>query len=465
MSSEFETVRTRILTASTSQPPSRRPSSTPSSTPPQNNPNFITLLTSHILSLSTARISQGFLHLHPSPIHTHPYLPTPLPQYTHLTDLLRRIDINLSTIPAPKLHTFFSTLLSRLIHSSTLLTPHLTDFPTALRICTAVFTSTPITELPPPQPQDAEGINFANILKARTGVYNHSKALAFFITALISPAGELTQDLIKQTHKILVTDNPPLDSKPHDQYGGWYRDYRLTNSPSTSPSKTSRRSSSVYTFNQDFRRQSSISIPPDSRKNSLYTTSISAFSSTTTSPTSPLRSVQYPITPITELDEDEPLFPSLTQNRRESIDPRAVSIYMSKLITTYHAQLAMDRSPTDPKISEILRAEEREEGTVSDPFALSAWLVTEFLHIHPFITANEEMGRIILSGVLMKELGIVAVLGSDPEEYSGILERCEERHGGEGMQGRGESYAEFAALVVRKAVECVEEIAAMVGRS
>ncbi|TGJ67712.1 hypothetical protein EYR41_006825 [Orbilia oligospora] len=147
---------------------------------------------------------------------------------------------------------------------------------------------------------------------------------------------------------------------------------------------------------------------------------------------------------------------------------------MSKLISTYHAQLAMDRSTsTDPNqrnIEDMLREQEEEE-TISDPFALSAWLVTEFMHIHPFITANEEMSRIILSGVLMKELGIVLVLG-DPEdgeggreEYLGIMERCEERHRENGQEGYAESYAEFAALVVRKAVEGVEEIATMVGRS
>ncbi|KAF3199211.1 hypothetical protein TWF106_003996 [Orbilia oligospora] len=572
MASEFETVRTRILTGSGSSTPTRRPSLptiaplTPfhrKPPPPENtaspltNPNFITLLITHLSNLSTTRISQGFLHLHPSPIHTPLYLPSPLPYYTHLTDLLRRIDINLSTIPHSKLQRFFSHLLSRQIHCSNLLSNTGTDYSTTQRISTSIFTSTGITELNLPHTkQYTSEINyvtshsltqrerisshhhptdFGTVLKGRDDVYNYAKALVHFLTTLISPGGELTQDLIKQTHRILVTDNPVIDSKPWDQYGGWYRDYRLltptdpiphsqtasSTSFSSHPSTVShtnknspptpRRSSSIYTFNQpDFRRTSSIySLPPEDytpRRLSSYSGSISTPSSLATSPTSPRRgsSLYYPITPITELCEeeekaeeelespssqkhqikDEELFPSLSHQqqqsipdlraRRESIDPRAVSMYMSKLISTYHAQLAMDRSTsTDPNqrnIEDMLREQEEEE-TISDPFALSAWLVTEFMHIHPFITANEEMSRIILSGVLMKELGIVLVLG-DPEdgeggreEYLGIMERCEERHRENGQEGYGESYAEFAALVVRKAVEGVEKIATMVGRS
>ncbi|KAF3292842.1 hypothetical protein TWF132_005207 [Orbilia oligospora] len=511
MASEFETVRTRILTGSGSSTPTRRPSLptiaplTPfhhNPPPPENptspltNPNFITLLITHLSNLSTTRISQGFLHLHPSPIHTPLYLPSPLPYYTHLTDLLRRIDINLSTIPHTKLQRFFSHLLSRQIHCSNLLSNTGTDYSTTQRISTSIFTSTGITELNLPH------------TKQYTSEINYITSYSF------------TQY-----------------SKPWDQYGGWYRDYRLltptdpiphahsqtasstsfsshlnsaSNTNNNSP-PTPRRSSSIYTFNQpDFRRTSSIySLPPENytpRRLSSYSSSISTPSSLATSPTSPRRgsSLYYPITPITELCEeeekaaeeelespssqkhqikDEELFPSLPHQeqsipdlrpRRESIDPRAVSVYMSKLISTYHAQLAMDRSTsTDPNqrnIEDMLREQEEEE-TISDPFALSAWLVTEFMHIHPFITANEEMSRIILSGVLMKELGIVLVLG-DPEdgeggreEYLGIMERCEERHRENGQEGYAESYAEFAALVVRKAVEGVEEIATMVGRS
>ncbi|KAF3109044.1 hypothetical protein TWF706_001860 [Orbilia oligospora] len=510
MASEFETVRTRILTSSGSSTPTRRPSLptiaplTPfhhnppppeNSTSPLTNPNFITLLITHLSNLSTTRISQGFLHLHPSPIHTPLYLPSPLPYYTHLTDLLRRIDINLSTIPHTKLQRFFSHLLSRQIHCSNLLSNTGTDYSTTQRISTSIFTSTGITELNLPHTEqytseinyitshsftqrersnsNHHSTDFGTVLKGRDDVYNYTKALVHFVTSLISPGGELTQDLIKQTHRILVTDNPVIDSKPWDQYGGWYRDYRLltptdpiphahsqtasstsfsshlnssSNTNNNSP-PTPRRSSSIYTFNQpDFRRTSSIcSLPPENytpRRLSSYSSSISTPSSLATSPTSP--------------------------------HPRAVSMYMSKLISTYHAQLAMDRSTsTDPNqrnIEDMLREQEEEE-TISDPFALSAWLVTEFMHIHPFITANEEMSRIILSGVLMKELGIVLVLG-DPEdgeggreEYLGIMERCEERHRENGQEGYAESYAEFAALVVRKAVEGVEEIATMVGRS
>ncbi|KAK6331898.1 hypothetical protein TWF718_002436 [Orbilia javanica] len=590
MTSEFQTVRTRILTSPTRrslEPPQRPqdplepldPPITPNPlTPPHPSTPFLTLLTTHLTHLSTTRISQGFLHLHPSPIHTAPYLPTPQPHYTHLTDLLRRIDINLSTIPQSKLQTFFSHLLTRQIHRSTLLSQTSTDLATTCLITNTIFTSpggigirelnlpdterytseiTHITNYSPgtrcASTTANQPLEFKKVLKARDSVYSYTKALTHFLTALLSKNGELTQDLIKQTHKILVTDNPPVDSKPWEHYGGWYRDYRVlttddinlnpipqTSLPSpnlnntlsgsgsnnTNNPSTPRRSSSVYTFNQpEFRRTSSIySLPPENftpRRYSSYSSSISTPSSLTTSPTSPRRgsSLYYPITPITELCEEEEqeqkgtdqphphtlkdhqIFPSFSstsptspyqldpqKQRRESIDPRAVSIYMSKLINTYHAQLAMDRSTTkdDPSqssnIQDILKSQEpsspsspseEEEPTVSDPFALTAWLTTEFLHIHPFITGNEEMSRIILSGVLIKELGIVVTLGEPGDddggraEYLGILERCEEKHreGGGGQAGGGESYAEFAALVVKKALEGVEEIATMVGRS
>ncbi|KAK6506207.1 hypothetical protein TWF506_011126 [Arthrobotrys conoides] len=572
MASEFETVRTRILTGSGSSTPTHRPSlptispltpfhhhpppPEPTANPSLKPPNFITLLTTHLSNLSTARISQGFLHIHPSPVHTHPYLPSPLPYYTHLTDLLRRIDINLSTIPQSKLQRFFSHLLSRQIHCSNLLSNTGTDYSTTQRISTSIFTSTGITELNLPHTRQynseinhitsysntyndhshihANPTDFGTVLKGRDDAYNYTKALVHFLTILISPGGELTQELIRQTHRILVTNNPVIDSKTWDQYGGWYRDYRvltsadpIPHSPSQSTSSPSfpnpqanlnintnlninsttsipgRRSSSVYTFTQpDFRLNSSISsIPPENyipRRLSSYSSSISNPSSITTPPTPPRRgsSISYPITPITELCgeegqqqhqqiKDEEPIPGLPRQksyaetipgrpRRESIDPSAVSMYMSRLISTYHAQLAMDRSsskdPNQRNIEEMSREQEEDE-TISDPFALTAWLVTEFMHIRPFITANEEMSRIILSGALMKELGIVVILG-DPEdgeggreEYLGILERCEERHRENGQEGYGESYAEFAALVVRRAVEGVEEIATMVGRS
>ncbi|KAK6524746.1 hypothetical protein TWF281_011646 [Arthrobotrys megalospora] len=533
MASEYETVRSRILSGEGSTS-NRRPSlptitpltpinppSSPSSAPSSPSTNsktippqtFISALATHVKSLSDSRISQGFLHLHPSPIHSPPYLPSPSTNYTYLTDLFRRIDINLSTVSPLKLQSFLTTLLSRLIQSSTSLSHTGTDLPTTLKICHSIFTSTGITELNLPHtPQyDSELTTitlqnrpptFSSVLKGREQVFNHTKALVHFLTTLISPNGELTQDLIKQTHRILVVDNDNIDSKPWDQYGGWYRDYRLLTeaeaaastissesikSGMSPPSSSggSRRSSSIYTLQPgDFRRSSSIYTFQQGDINRRYSSTSAPSSSA--SPTSPRRlsSLYYPITPITELCEDEELLPQQEspklefpeRNRRESIDPRAVAMYMSKLISTYHAQLAMDRSQPRDLQQQQMDPDGEEEATISDPFALSAWLVTEFMHIHPFIVGNEEMSRIILTGVLMKELGIVAALGDEMdkeegrEEYLGILERCEERHREErhreeGQQGHGESYAEFAALVVKKAVDCVEEVAAMVGRS
>ncbi|KAK6346154.1 hypothetical protein TWF730_010486 [Orbilia blumenaviensis] len=772
MASEFETVRTRILTggggaptgrtveraregrtteaeattittanssrrsslptilplnpsssSSSSKPPTSKRHSTSTSTQPQPPQTFISLLTTHIKSLSTARISQGFLHLHPSPIHTlskphspndsnrnsnskeETYLPNPAAAYTHITDLLRRIDVNLSTVPPQRLSSFLSTLLTRQIHHSTHLSHTGTDLPTTSKITSTLFTNTQYTELnlpntpeylselsylqkttikPPNKKAEEEErkkpetipITHQTLLTSRLQTNNHTRALIHFITTLLSKSNnnELSQDLIKQTHRLLVADNPPIDEKHWEQYAGWYRDYRVLPYPyqyqyphphphppehtrTYEPPITSetvgsamrpplsrmsssssiytanyhynhnhnntsnnngigggvgRRTSSIYTFNQpDFRRPSSIyslppdltppittttttttsppltstSTPPSSRRQSTITISIppsttsTTFSSSTapstanTSPTSPTTATTarrgssiysyYPITPITELcEEDEEIFhhqkPGSTSSpetpereyilspppppqlysslnfeeeeeqeeeeeeegivtphpRRESIDPRAVSIYMSKLINTYHAQLAMDRSqskhsnsyPASPSENENEEENdeheeeeegEEEEGTVSDPFALTAWLITEFLHINPFITHNQEMARIILTGILIKELGILPVLGEPEalllqtknkykyknnqekeeeegkeenmnktrEEYHKIMERCKERHREEGQQGHGESYAEFAALVVRKAAGFVEEMAAMVGRS
>ncbi|KAF3925141.1 hypothetical protein ABW20_dc0101162 [Dactylellina cionopaga] len=449
MTSEYEKVRTKILSGGTARRTSL-PAITPltpiisSPTQPSHpvlpitnssklSPStqlshpFISTLTAHVKSLSDKRLSQGFLHLHPSPIHDVLYLKEPSRQYLQLTDLFRRIDINLFNISSFRLEKFLSTILTRLIHSSTYLSHSGTDIATTARICHSIFTDSGITELNLPHTagylselqtiiEQGRSAEFATVLRGREQVAHYTKALVYFIRSLLTEGGELTQDLIKETHRILVQDHEPVDGKIWEQFGGWYRDY--LDAPISEPKTPTITAEIVNT---------ALNIPTSRRPSSVY--------------------------PMTPTEEIEPW------QRRGSINPRTVGTHMSKIINAYHAQLAMDRT-------------DQGEGTVSDPFALNAWLVCEFLYIHPFVIGNEEMSRIILSGVLLKELGIVAVIGDEKEpgrlEYLGILKTCGDKHREDDEDGRGEtgeSYAEFAAFIVKRATTCVEELAALVGSS
>ncbi|EPS43783.1 hypothetical protein H072_2207 [Dactylellina haptotyla CBS 200.50] len=463
MASEYESVRSKILSGATRRmslpaiatplkpisPPPTQPSSISLPTPGSmifdssapDCSSFISSLAIHVRTLSETRISQGFLHLHPSPIHdaAEPYLENAFGHYNQLTDLFRRIDVNLFNISTFRLEVFLSLLLTRLIHGSTYLSQSGTDLAATTRICHSIFTGAGITELNLPHTagyrseletitEQGRAAEFATVLRGRERVVHHTNALVYFTQNLIEN-GELTQDLIKETHRILVKDYETVDNKTWEQFGGWYRDYRVV--------PVSQADDITAAATVEPTQRPAATVPPDRPTSSIY------------SATTPL---------------EERWLDGFHWQRRESVNPAAVGMYMSKLIYSYHAQLAMDHT----------EVKDSGENTVSDPFALTAWLVCEFLHIHPFIVGNEEMSRIILSGVLMKELGIVAVLGDEKEpgrlEYLGIMERAKERHQGdvEKVANGGseeEAYAEFAALIVKKAISCAEEVAAMVGSS
>ncbi|KAK6540181.1 hypothetical protein TWF694_009000 [Orbilia ellipsospora] len=468
MASEYESVRSRILSGenrrpslptfafaplSPTSPPRSQRSSIPLSLPSPGSTlfdssapdhcTFISSLSTHIRHLSESRLSQGFLHLHASPIHSPTYLPDTSQTYSHITGLFRRIDISFYNLSPARLESFLSHLIIRFIHSSTYLSNTGTDLSTTSKICHSIFSSTGIAELNLPNTEgyrsELDAISsqghpptLTAILRGREAVVHYTNALVYFIQSLIRPNGELTQDLIKETHRILVQDSDPVDDKTWEQFGGWYRDYRLV---SVNEGENEGEIDKDTTTAERAHRALSVESPISRRASSVY-----------------------PITPLSE--EGRRLSLETDRSRRESINPAAVGMYMSKLVYSYHAQLALDKSQADGG-----------EANFSDPFALSAWLVCQFLHIHPFVVGNEEMGRIILAGVLMKKLGIVAIIGEDKKvgrvEYMGILERYMERHRGEGAaeEGDEEAYSEFAALVVRKALSCVGEFAAMVGSS
>ncbi|EWC43422.1 hypothetical protein DRE_07608 [Drechslerella stenobrocha 248] len=472
MASEYEAVRWRILSgrgagrpssalsplATMNPPPASSSSTSANPSQPTNLPllistSFIETLANHVKTLSEARISKGFLHLHPAPIHRSRYLADPPQQYQHITDLLRRIDINLFNISPFKLQTFLSSLLTRLVHDSTRLSRTGTDLPTTQRICAAIFAGAGITELNLPntpgfhsevdavaRQQGRTTVALAGVLRAREQVVHYTNALAYFIQWVVCESGELTTELLRDTHRILTRAHEPVDGMPCEPFGGRYRDYQLVSDVVIG----SHENDSVYDSNDDNDTE-------------------------TITPTTP-RNLHSRASDTTDLSRAGSIYHDVAEEPhsgptplRESIDPREVEAYTAKLIDTYHAQLSLDRHSR--------QADNVAECTLSDPFALTAWLCSEFLHVRPFVAGNEEISRIMLTGILLRELGVAAVIGRDDgdgeagrAEYTEILERCQQRHGTtEGEDGG--SYAEFAGLVVRRATACVEDLAAVVGSS
>ncbi|KAK6352917.1 hypothetical protein TWF696_004914 [Orbilia brochopaga] len=460
MTSEYESVRSRILSSGQSSrrssladltpltpidPPSA-PQPPTTSLPtcgtnlPTIQPCFVPNLAHYVKKLSEFRISQGFVHLRPSPIHRFGYLSEPHQQYQHLTDLLRRIDVNLFNLSSFRLETFLAAQLTRVVYGSTALSRTGTSHATTSRICHAIFACAGITELNLPNTPGyraeldavtAQGRrpDISSVLGARQAVVHQTHALVYFVQKLVCDGGELTQELIRDTHHILVRDHEPVDDIPWQNFGGWYRDYRIVRRTDNGTADADTETLSV----------TSASTAGDRRTGHNYSARNDDFDDGRKQTRLPLSSQQ-----------------------RSPIDPRIVEKYMAELLSTYNMQLALYRSQFDKR-----------EVTQSDPLALIAWLCSEFMHIRPFLTANEEISRIILTGVLLKELGIVAVLGDGGDaarrEYTGILERGEQRHVVDGKdeaeEDEGASYAEFAGLIVRKTERGIEEFAAMVGAS
>ncbi|KAJ6263672.1 hypothetical protein Dda_2241 [Drechslerella dactyloides] len=459
MTSEYQEVRSRIIAGGQApvhdsapdvpsltlppalQPPKTSPSPTTASTVRRGvklsftiSPTFVSTLAQHVKHLSEARISQGFLHFHPSPIHRSANLEYSSQQYQDLTDLLRRIDVNLFNVHPSRLEIFLAALLSRLVHRSTLLSHTGTDHATTSRICHAIFNGSGIVELNLPNTPGygkeldavaAQGRRrlLGYVLRARESVVHHTNGLVYFLQKFICDGEELSQSLIKDTHRILARNHDPVDGIHSERFRGCYRD-RMANQYSPKPiaptiSPTASGSHLIISFPAPKRRRSGEGDTDNGERTAASS-------------------------------------PTLGQ------EIGSIDVAMARLILTYREQLILDRSKSN-----------YQERTQSDPFALTAWLCTEFLHIRPFITGNEEMSRIILCGVLLKELGIVVAFGDgwEParEEYIGVLERCEKQRVMTGgittNDGEGASYAEFAALVAQKARDSLEEFVGMVGRS
>ncbi|KAF3937566.1 hypothetical protein ABW19_dt0206806 [Dactylella cylindrospora] len=390
-------------------------------------PAFTSLLANHVKGLSQSRISRGFLHLVPSVIHPDSYLPNTIEQYQQITDLLRRIDINIYNISPFKLESFLSDNFTRFIYGSNWISHCGTDLATTSRICQAIFSETGITELNLPNTSgyrselstitdQGRPAEFSTVLKGRDQVSQLAKALMYFIENFVFEGKDLTQELLKETHRILVKDHDPVDGKPWEEFGGWYRDYRAIDTDCQG-------NNMIGTITTEVIFECPSDIEEENMEDSASTVKA--------------QTEQIP--------------------RRISIDPRAVSVYMSKLINSYHTKLEKERD---------------EEGVLADPFTFAAWLCTEFLHVHPFIVMNGTMCRIIVSGMLFKELGIVTIVGEDKEEgrdeWISILERWKEKYGEDGPAAEAlqeEAYSEFSAFLVRKATTSVEALAAVVGSS
>ncbi|KAF3907390.1 hypothetical protein ABW21_db0201560 [Orbilia brochopaga] len=458
MASEYEIVRSKILSSLESSkrrsladidltptapvpinppPVSQSPSSTLNrfiNFPFVVQPSFVPDLARHVKNLSGVRISHGFIHLHPSSIHGSAYLPEAPQQYRYMTDLFRRIDINIFNVSSFRLETFLAAQLTRVIHGSTALSHTGTDHATTSRICHGLFAGAGITELNLPSSPGfraeldavtAQGRRpvLSSVLCAREAVVRYTRALVYLVQRLVCDGDELTQELIKNTHRLLVRDHEPVDDIPWENFGGWYCDYSVSDHSSD-----------------------------DAETATITPASMAA--------NRRARDLFYTFEESSDGSDETLAFSSFL--RRERTDPRPVEAYMENLLNSYHEQLELDRSLGHGR-----------EATQSDPLALIAWLCSEFMQISPFLTANKEISRIILTGALLKELGIVAVIGDGGEaareEYRGVLERCKARHAcdeeDDGDENYGASYAEFAGLVARKAERGVEEFAAMAGNS
>ncbi|KAK6346617.1 hypothetical protein TWF696_006737 [Orbilia brochopaga] len=168
-------------------------------------------------------------------------------QYDYLTKLINKIRSRSGDGHAEKVASGMEVELCRTIFGSNFIEWAGTGYDETVQICQKVFRGEEVrdedaiekTEQYEPGlglaanqgrsslGQTSNGPDVAAIHRGRLEVAQHARALSFFLEKYIAEEEPLSEDLIRQTHRILCTGHEDSEDRPWQDWAGKYRDYEI----------------------------------------------------------------------------------------------------------------------------------------------------------------------------------------------------------------------------------------------